>query len=267
MHLGSAHLRWALIFGPSIWSIAVERRGLVLDTRRTPAAGDAPRPGTCLYLLLRGCWTIHPEGSPRFVAPAAFVVSEEQLEPGSGERPLTFTSWGDPDYAAIEIHHDASDVAPPPEPLREPLHIAPATWQAAGEVIRVSRDDDDDAYRAAFATLIDRLVRDGALPAGLKTRVLRPTSRPFVLLWNGVRPMIERLYLSPTLQELGAATGVSLRQMDRHVRSFLSSFGIVGRHWRSTTRHFRLKLAVILLSAEHASVAEVAAAVGYGSSD
>jgi transcriptional regulator GlxA family with amidase domain len=61
--------------------------------------------------------------------------------------------------------------------------------------------------------------------------------------------------------------GVSLRQADRHIKDFVASFALVGQGWRPTTRHLRLKMATLLLSAEGASVAEVASAVGYRSSD
>ena len=76
--------------------------------------------------------------------------------------------------------------------------------------------------------------------------------------------MIERLYLNPTLQEVGSASGLSTRQLDRYVKSFVTTFGLVGDRWRASTLHLRLKLAVLLLSADEASVADVASAVGYG---
>ena len=70
--------------------------------------------------------------------------------------------------------------------------------------------------------------------------------------------MIERLYLTPTLAEVEEATGVSLRQLDRHIQDFVSAFAVVGEGWRATTRHFRLKLAIVFLSAPGATVGEVA---------
>jgi transcriptional regulator GlxA family with amidase domain len=80
--------------------------------------------------------------------------------------------------------------------------------------------------------------------------------------------MIERLYLAPTVAEVSTATGISVRQIDRSVAAFLARFGdIGGTGWRHVTRHMRLKLAVLLLSAEQVSIAEVAAVTGYGSSD
>ena len=79
--------------------------------------------------------------------------------------------------------------------------------------------------------------------------------------------MIENLYLTPTLQEVADRVGLSTRQVDRYVESFLRAFGLVGGRWRSSTRYWRLKLAVILLSADGASVADVARCIGYSGSD
>ena len=79
--------------------------------------------------------------------------------------------------------------------------------------------------------------------------------------------MVERLYLTPTLKEVGELTGISIRQIDRYVQDFASSFAFVGEGWRPATRFLRLKLAAIFLSAEGVQVADVARVVGYRSSD
>jgi len=57
------------------------------------------------------------------------------------------------------------------------------------------------------------------------------------------------------------------RQLDRYLQDFFETFTMVGGGWRAATVHLRIKLAVMFLSAEGVSVAEVARAVGYGSSD
>ena len=94
------------------------------------------------------------------------------------------------------------------------------------------------------------------------------TPGPLELLWKGVRPMVERLYLTPTVEEVSGATGISLRQVDRYVSQFLERFGhLGGTSWRVATRHMRLKLAVMWLSADGVSVADVATATSYGSAD
>jgi AraC-like DNA-binding protein len=262
--IGAGDLRWALTFAPRVWSVVVERRGLVLDTRFIPASVDPARARSCLYLLVRGQWSNLPDGT-LLSAPSAFVVTEEQLEGAHGARPFTFSATGDP-FGAIEFHLDDRDVPGTPASLPVPIELSPSAWEAASEVLRLS-EHDDRSYVESFTRLLEQLTGDGILSAALTANALQPASRPFALLWSALRPMIERLYLTPTLQEVVAATGVSTRQMDRYIQSFVNSFGLVGDRWRGATLHLRLKLAVILLSADGATVSDVATTVGYGSSD
>jgi transcriptional regulator GlxA family with amidase domain len=51
------------------------------------------------------------------------------------------------------------------------------------------------------------------------------------------------------------------------VQSFLPSFGIPGTTWRDASHRLRVKCALLLLSAEDASVSEVAASAGYASAE
>jgi len=97
--------------------------------------------------------------------------------------------------------------------------------------------------------------------------VLRPMPARFQLLWKAIGPIVERLDLRPTVKELSAVTGGTPREVDRNVRAFVSSFGFLGGSWREGSRYWRLKLAIVFLSAEGASIADVARAVGYGSTD
>jgi AraC-like DNA-binding protein len=257
-----ADLRWALVFAPRMWCVTVRRSGLVLDTRFVSAAVEPQPPRTCVYLLLSGVFAVH--GQPPFRGPTAFVISDEQLEGASGTRPLTFEATGQP-YSAIELHLGAEDVTVHASAAPAELTLDAETWQAATAVAGLA--EPDQSFQRDMATLLGRVASSGLVVPSTAAHVLDEPSKPFALLWRAVRPMIERFYLTPTLQEVGDAAGVSLRQVDRYMRDFVTSFALVGRGWRHTTRHVRLKLAVMLLSADGASVAEVASAVGYLSSD
>jgi AraC-like DNA-binding protein len=263
--IGSADLRWAILFAPRVWSVVVERSGLILDTRFIPAATSPVRPYSCLYFLLRGSWTLHGEGGRRFDAPCAFVASETQLEGAEGRRPFTFSARGQP-FHAIEVHaHDADlEIAPAAYPV--PFRVDERVLSAAANVAHLSSHDDRTLERS-FAEFLGHLAEQSVIGKAVAALSLRPPSKPFALLWTALRPMVERLYLNPTLQEVGGASGVSTRQLDRYVHRFVTSFGLVGERWRSSTLHIRLKLAILLLSADGASVADVARMVGYGSTD
>lgn len=262
-HVGEADLRWAVVFAPKVWCVSVRRHGLVLDTRFVPAAAETRRATVCLYLVQDGFFAIHGEGGERFEAPAAFVVSDAQLDGARGERPFTSTSAGEP-FSVIELHFDASDVTVPAlGPTR--LTLDSDTWRAAKAIAELP--DDDAAFQQRVSKLLEHVASSGLIFPRAAAHLLDEPPKTFALLWRALRPMIERFYLTPTLQEVGDAAGVSLRQVDRYVQEFVTSFSIVGEGWRHATRHMRLKLAVLLLSADGASVADIARAVGYQSSD
>jgi len=252
-------MRWAVVFASRVWSVAVERNGLTLDTRFIPADRNPPRPRSCVYLLLRGTWRIHER--EEITAPSAFVVSEEELEGARGRRPYTFSAGGEP-FQAIEIHVATADV----RASRKNLSLDERAFAAARDVI-ASIGRDDAALERSFAALLRELARSGVVGEELADLARRPSPRPVARIWSAVRPMVERLYLSPTLQELEAPSGFSTRQIDRYVGKFVQGFGLVGTRWRSSLLHLRIKLAVLLLSADGASITDVARMVGYGSSD
>jgi AraC-like DNA-binding protein len=263
--VGKADLRWAVAFVPRLWCSAFVQRGLVVDTRLVAASEDAPRPAGCLYLVLKGTFVTHGRVEERFDAPAAFVVSDDQLDGSSGSRPFTFSAVGNP-YAAVELHLEMRDMRVLPAATPPRLTLDERAWQAARELGRLA-EIDDEAFQAAVERLLESLVALGHVAPAIAERMLEPTPKAFALLWRALRPMVERLYLTPTLKEVGEATGMSTRQVDRHVQDFVTSFAFVGEGWRPATRYLRLKFAAILLSAEGVSVAEVARVVGYRSSD
>ena len=136
----------------------------------------------------------------------------------------------------------------------------------ASGMARLARHDDSSLANL-YAELLGDMARLGILDAKAVAAILRPTARPIVRLWAGLRPLIERLYLNPTLQEVGHESGLSSRQLDRLINAFVGSFDIKGTRWRETTLRVRVELAVLLLSADGVSVADIARVAGYGSSE
>ncbi|MDB5214131.1 MAG: hypothetical protein JWO86_2058 [Myxococcaceae bacterium] len=262
--VGRGKMAWAVAFAPRLRLSIVERSGLTLDTQFVPASPLPANRNPCLYILLRGSWRAD-DGVSSFVGPAAFVVSEEHLEGADGERPLTYRTDRER-FAMIEVHVDAAD-----SPLR--AGIAPAkvdldtrAWEAAQRLADLASHDDESMTRAVSA-LLESLAALSFLNRDVTETAAQPPNAAFRLLWKAVRPLAERLDLLPTVQQLSAATGVSPRVVDRSVRAFLSAAGLVGDGWRTASRHMRLKMAVIMLSADETTVGEVAQAIGYGSDD
>jgi AraC-like DNA-binding protein len=251
------------VFAQRFWCIGLERTGLTLDTRFVPAAAGAARRTACLYLLVKGTIEVHGAADQHFEAPSAFVLSEEHLEGSRGSRPFTFQATGHP-YSAVELHFPAEDLSVQPFALPVPVSLDAGTWEAARAVARLG---DDDALRLGLTELLGRVTSAGLVAPSVAAELLRSPPEAFGLLWRAFRPMIERLYLTPTLQEVQDATGISVRQLDRHIQEFVTSFSVVGEGWRTTMHHLRLKLAILLLSARGATIGEVANAVGYRSTD
>lgn len=261
---GAGRMDWAVAFAPRMRLTIVERRGLVLDTRFVPPAVQAAGDNLCLYLLLRGTWRLGG-GALGFEGPAAFVVSEEQLEGGDGAHSLTYRTDAR-DFAMIEVHVGAGDTSLRPGALPTPVPLDERAWGAARRASAGALRDDDSAA-SAISELVSELAASSIVGADAAASATRPVAAPFRVLWGALRPAVERFNLLASLDQISASMGTPPREVDRHVRAFISASGLVGGGWRPASRHLRLKMAVILLSADGASVAEVARVVGYGSSD
>lgn len=260
-HLNSADIAWTIGFSPRVWCLVVEHRGMVLDTRFVPAAADDDHKTHCISFLLHGTFAIHD--GPHYEAPCALVLRRRHIEGANGVRPFTFRAAGEP-YAVVELHVRELDLAISIGDRPRRYDVDASVLEAARAVL--NNAGHDDSMRTALSTLLAGASSNGLL-RGPGAPTVHAPPRTFEALWRALRPMIERLYLTPTLQELGSGSGLSTRQIDRHVRSFVSTYSIVGEGWRAATLHLRLKLAIMLLSAADASVAEVADAVGYQSTD
>jgi AraC-like DNA-binding protein len=261
--LGAARMDWAVAFARRMRVFVVDREGLMLNTRYVPPSVQPANRGPCLYILLRGTWRL-TDRSFEASGPAAFVVSGEHLEGGDGMRSLTYQAGG-AHFVAIELHLDALDT-----PLRarsRPIAVAldDRTLRAAERVAEIRHKDDRDL---AFAVLelLGALEARLLIDPQLVERAAQPTSPAFRLLWTALRPLAERLELLPTVQQVGTLIGANPQTVDRRVRAFVAASGLVGPGWRAASRHLRLKVAVVMLSAKGASVSQVARVVGYGSS-
>jgi AraC-like DNA-binding protein len=261
---GSGRMDWAVAFASRMRLSIVERRGLVLDTHFVPPAQQHANHNPCLYILLRGSFRVGG-GALQFHGPAAFVVSEEHLEGGDGRRSITYRT--DPNhFEMIEVHLDANDTSLRAGALPALVTLDARAWDAAMRVGRPSTHDDD-SMTAAISVLLEALAALSLVSAEAVAGARQPPAAPLRLLWKALRPMAERLDLLPTVQQISGVIGATPREVDGYVRRFLSASGLVGTGWRPASRHLRLKMAVIMLSAKDATVAEVARVTGYGSTD
>jgi AraC-like DNA-binding protein len=261
--LGSASLRWGLAFTGAGWFQVIESDRIVCDTRVTPGSPEPAKPIVCLELVARG--TIHTFGamSGRYGAPTAVAMRHEHYEGADGRRTFDFRAEGSP-CLAVELHTPAKYVAL--VDLPKTFALSDRAWDVAARAARMSEGDDavlDESLRA----LVEALRAEGILTDEGATRALRATPSAMARLWRAVKPTIEHLALAVTAKDLGVASDLSTSQAERAFRRWAAAFALVGPGVRSVARNIRLKTAVLFLSAEDASVASVAEAVGYGSAD
>ena len=129
------------------------------------------------------------------------------------------------------------------------------------------QDDAPSASRAAAIEIIEILI---------EAELLAGQSHP--LHSTGWGPGIDRIWSAfsrvltlsplPSLTELGSAASRSPRQLQRDLLQFAGTMALSSSvRWRTTMLHWRLKLAMALLSAPASSPPTVARTLGYGSSD
>lgn len=259
--------RWGLVFASRFWATLVEQDGVVLDTEFVPPASEPFRRGRCLYLVANG--TFCTNSGLEVNAPSAIVMTEEHLEGASGRRPLTFVADGRP-FSAIEMHVAEEDLRGPAASTDLPctLSLREDTWTRARDAVATALRGDDAGTVETMSALLRALADEGVLAADVARAAHERVA--FEILWRALRPMIERFALSSTVADLTHLAGLTARQLEKQIRAFVDRFGglgLVGSGWRPATRHLRIKIAVMLLSAEGLSVSRVASAIGYGSTD
>jgi AraC-like DNA-binding protein len=261
--LRAARFTSYLVFAPRVWMSIVERVGLTLDTRFAPVEKDAPRPGACLYFIHRGTFAFDGE---TFEGPVTFLMSTDHMKGARGAHTVTFRTSGEP-FEAIEMYLAEEDVTKRLERGPAAVEVDDRAREAVARMLRVAHATSNDTreLESAVDELLGALAAQRLIAAGVVDASRSPMK--FEKLWRAVRPLAERFALTATMDELGVLAEASPRTLDRYVRDFLQTFTTVGGGFRAATVYLRLRLAVMFLSAEGVTVAEVAHAIGYGSAD
>jgi len=261
-----ARIRFAFGYARDAWVQVEERAGFALDTRFVPAAETAAADRTCVYLLLRGRWVLHGVSDRAFEGPSGFILTEEQLEGANGLRSCTFRSEGAP-LASIELHLPTAHVLAP-RSVPTPLPIDERAWSAASAVLAALDGESPAALLSErIPLLLHELGRLAITTANAPEAITRSIPPALARVLGAMARYVERMDLGGTLKDLETATGTSQRQVARDIESAVRMLGLAGLSWRLASRHLRIKIAVLLLSAGHATVAEVARMVGWGSAD
>lgn len=229
----------------------IERDRLTFDSSLAPPAKKDRTEFVHLYATLEGAFAT--DGATR-EGPQLWALAEtefDRVQRGS----QTFRSWGAP-CRVVEIRFHARDVRAKVGLSRGRIDLPSATW---------------DAY-LAFASggplspLVGALAKAGVI-ADLAGTIVENEPEHFARLWQTLRPLYAQTATSASLKQISVLAQLSLRQLGRDLGDLTRTFGLFGAGFRDAMRVLRLRAAVLLLSAPHATPTEVAREVGYGSLD
>lgn len=236
-----------LVFDRRVRGTLVKRDRLVFDTRYAAAAAGRVEPVGHVFLILEGRY-VPADGAP-IASPVALVLADDEIERVTPRSP-TFRTDGDRVHV-VHLRFDRGEIAVPIGIAHGPRAITEACWAAA---------------QRALDTPIELPVLLDALAAARITRRAVPiVEEPerYRRLWDALRPLYQTYGGSASLKQLADRMGMSMRQAGRDAKELANELGFSG--YRETLLVLRLRVAVLLLSAPEATIAEVAAAVGYGS--
>jgi AraC-like DNA-binding protein len=222
--------------------LAIVRRNAVFDTRVVPRHSSLRPAGGVVIVVLEGRVVWHRTGAI-VDAPCMFVVPDDS-SPAFDE--AQYRTEG-PLLRAVEIHVARAAV-------EEPRAISGTIANAAE---RYHTACFDDALRD------ERNARAHELLTTLGEDVGSDADAPANRLWQALASSLERLDVGSTMALVALATGVSERQARRDLQSTVERMRLPYAGWRDAAKRFRVRLALVLLSAPGASIGEVAHAVGY----
>lgn len=257
-----ATLKLHVGFGRGIELELVEREHLVYDTRWLPPRASKGEGRVLFHVYLEG--DVAVGGA---VVPTPFAVFEQAIHYwGGGDRRPAPLRAGGARFSKIELTLDErfvllprpeapSVIALPPDVLRESRALA--------ELLRGRSAGTEEKARAAAAWLA-ALSRAGWIEASIAASALEPASGVVARFWSALEPSLSTLDLGVSLRLLATRSGVTTRQVARNIEHLLAWTGHpVG--FRVFLAEWRVRLAVMLLSAPAARLSDIAALVGYAS--
>ena len=249
IRIGNAGMHTTLVFERRVRGTVVRRERLAFDTRFAAAAAGRPERVGHLFVVLAGRFA--EPGRAALAAPVAFVLADDEIERPTA-RSRTFRTDGER-VDVIHLRFERDELAAPIGLAAGPLALPPACWDAARGLLHEP---------TALATLLDALAAAGI------TRRLVPVEADeperFRRLWDALRPLYQTYGGTASLKQLAASLDMSMRQVGRDAKELAETFGF-GTGYRDALLVLRLRVAVLLLSAPDATIADVAARTGYGS--
>jgi AraC-like DNA-binding protein len=258
---GQYHLHVSL--ERQFWISAMWREGVVWDTRILPPWSTSSHER--YYVLLEGRLELFGDRSVVLDAPCAIRATASVFEGFEGRRPIGLRASGAPlRVFELLLPRASSEVQPPEWSL---LDVPPDVIARCDAFELESRHSGcGPALERRRAALLERFREIGWL-SGEAIASIAEEPPHIARTWNAFAPVFRDFTLSPALIDVAERAMVSVRQLDRNFGELFERFRIAGDGWREAMHRFRLGMAVLMLSAEPATVAGVARAVGYARPD
>ncbi len=256
VRIGRAGVRSTLLFERAIRGTVIRRELLAFDTKYAAAASGKPEPVGHLFLLCTGRW-VHDTGEPLH-APVGFLLADDEMErPHEGSR--TFRTDGER-VDVVQLRIATASLRAPIGLGHGPLALGPACWDALRALVAAAPGGD----AAQLARVMQALAAAGVVDTAITQTVVGEEPERFRRMWAAMEPLYSTYGATTSLKQLAGSLGMSMRQVGRDAKELSAAFGI-GGGYRDALLMLRLRMAVLLLSAPDATVAEVAKQVGYGS--
>jgi AraC-like DNA-binding protein len=256
-----AEMRWAFAFTRGVFFKITEARALMCDTRYCPAASGPPKRNGGVLMIASGGITLFESGD-NFGDETALAMASEHLVGAHGRRSSTYRLDGEPFIGIEATFAEEAGARVPERPER--VHLDRTAWDAVRAAGQLSANDDARAIEALSA-LVRRLGEVDVISEAAARQASTGAPAPLRRVWSALRPHVEHMILSSTLDDASELSGRSVNQVARDIQRVLAMFGLVGPGLRAYANYQRIRGAVVALSADGMSVTEVARVCGYRS--
>ncbi|HEY0254918.1 MAG TPA: helix-turn-helix domain-containing protein [Kofleriaceae bacterium] len=248
IRIGNAGMHTTLLLERSVRGTIVRRDKLAYDTRYAAAvAGKIEKVGH-IYLVVSGRYA--PSVGEALHGPVGLILADDEIERLTSKS-RTFRTDGDTIHV-IHLRYEQGDIIAPVGMAAGRLDLPDSFW----EIARYVMDHPND-----IGHVFDALAAHGITKPAVR---IHDEPERYRRLWEALRPLYDAHGGTVSLKQLAASLDMSMRQVGRDAKDLAATFGF-GNGFRDALLVLRLRVAVLLLSAPEASVAEVATAVGYGS--
>jgi len=249
-------MRSTLVFERAVRGTVVRRESLAFDTKYAAAASGKPEPVGHVFLMTAGRWV--SDTGEVLHGPVGWVLGDDEIE-RMRKTSRTFRTDG-ANVDVVQLRIAAPAVRVPIGIAAGPLALGAAAWDATTALV----DNAPAGNAAALARLLEALAGAGVIAGALAQSTVTEEPERFRRLWRAMEPLYSTYGATTSLKQLASSLGMSMRQVGRDAKELSAAFGI-GGGYRDALLMLRLRVAVLMLSAPEATVAEVARLVGYGS--